>query len=439
MAFFPAAVRAQTGRAQADAWTERPLRRIEISGLRRTRPEVVLRELRCRPGERIDFAVLERDRLRLLDLGIFAEVAIAVRADSSSAGPEPAGPVAVNGTPAGPPDPAPVIAVTARERPTFLAYPMVGYDSEDGLSYGAYASSTNLRGRNERASALAYAGRSRRVSIGFFSPWIAGRRLGLGLGTSRSHGPNRTEGLIQDTDRLELSADFARGVAWGFPVRLGIEEVRTRPDTDAARPSSAPAHRDDHRYAQIGIWRDTRDSRIRPHRGGVVSCAFLPSGGPLGGDVTFERYSVAALGALSTGRSAALTAAGRFYWSRGPVPAYLRLSLGGSESLRGHAQGEYGGESRLDGWIEQSFPLLPKRTFSLRGGRVTLDLTVDGAVFLDAGSIWDGHALEQGKARGRWGGGAGLRFYAPLFDLIRVDVATDGHDLRIYTGGGVRL
>ncbi len=152
-----------------------------------------------------------------------------------------------------------------------------------------------------------------------------------------------------------------------------------------------------------------------------------------------QRYALDALLVFPTGGESAFTAGTRAAWSRGAVPRYLRMTLGGVNTLRGHAQGEYGGESRWLGWLEQRFPLLPKRTREVWKGRYTVDFTVDWAVFADAGSIWDGDALQDGQAVARFGGGAGLRIVAPLVRLIRLDVATDGRRVRVYATGGVRL
>ena len=68
-------------------WIDRPLLAVEIEGLRRTRPLVVLRELSARVGAPLDWNRLERDRMRLLDLGLFASVAFVPRRDRDRDGP----------------------------------------------------------------------------------------------------------------------------------------------------------------------------------------------------------------------------------------------------------------------------------------------------------------------------------------------------------------
>ncbi len=412
-------VQAETAGSPNPSWLDRPIARIELTGLVRTRPEVITRELSCRVGDSLDWDRLERDRLRLLDLGIFAEVLFQARPDSARQ--------------------APVLWIEVRERPTILAYPVVDYTPEDGISWGGYASTINLRGRNERAALSAVGGGRQNLSLAYDTPWLAGRRLGLGAGIYGSRSRDRTDGLIVDQRGAYLSAEPSHGAQIGFPLLAGVERASSRPDPALGPGASASARTDDHRYLQLGALRDSRDSRFRPFTGSKVAISFEPHGGVLGGTTDFQRYGLGLLRVLSTGGGTAFTAASLLEWSRGSVPNYQRVELGGIGSLRGYAQGEFGGESRWNGWVEERFPILPKRTLSLRGGRINLDLTVDGAAFVDGGSIWEGHALEDGRASARWGGGVGLRFLAPWFNLVSLDVATDGRQVRAYGGGGLRF
>ena len=107
--------------------------------------------------------------------------------------------------------------------------------------------------------------------------------------------------------------------------------------------------------------------------------------------------------------------------------------------MRGYPEGAYEGDSRWYGWCERRFPLVPERTFILWHGRYAVDLTLDGAVFVDGGAIWSGDALERGRARARWGAGTGLRLMAPFFRLLSLDVASNGRAVRFSGMGGLRL
>jgi outer membrane protein assembly factor BamA len=279
-------------------------------------------------------------------------------------------------------------------------------------------------------------GGRRYVHASVASPWILGRRLAVGAAIERSRDRNRGEAQQEDRSGLALSLAPTRGLNWRFPLDAGWEGVETRPDPP---DSLRPVRRDDHRWLGAGVRRDTRGSPARAVRGSVLGLRAVGHGGLLGGSTSLLRYECDLLRLVPTGGRSSLTLASRCAWSRGDVPSFLRLGLGGASTLRGSAPGEYRGESRWFGWVEERFPLLPAREYTVAGGRYTLDVTVDGAIFLDAGSVWSGDALQRGEARARWGGGVGLRILLPLLSLVQCDVGTDGRAVLVHTLTGLRL
>jgi outer membrane protein assembly factor BamA len=420
LAVLPLLLGSSPAAAEAGAdslhWLDRPIARVEILGLRRTRPAVVRRELSCVEGDRLDWAKLEWDRLRLLDLDLFARLEISAQRDSILE--------------------RPVLRVIAQERPTGFLLPNLEYDEEDGLTYGAFGAELNLGGRGWRAGFSGGWGGRRYVSVSAGAPWIAGRRLAATAAFTRSRERNRGE--AQREDRLGASLTLAptRGPRWSFPMSLGGEEVRAVPDPpDTARG----ARTDDHRWVGAGVRRDTRGSPARAVRGSLASLRAWGHGGILGGSTSFVRYECDLLRLFPTGERSALTLAARWTGSHGPVPPFLRLGLGGPSSLRGHEPGEHRGTSRWIAWTEERFPLLARREFALPSGRHVFDVTVDGAVFLDAGSVWERDQLRRGRARVRWGGGGGLRVLLPFVSILQCDAATDGRRVLVQVLTGLRM
>jgi outer membrane protein assembly factor BamA len=396
-------------------WIHRPLARVEVAGIRETRPFVVLRELQTRPGEPIRWDRVERDRLRLLDLALFAEVAPSVRRDPESG--------------------RPVLVFAIRERPHVLAYPILQYDPDEGWSYGAYLSHQNFRGRAERAAVLGTLGDRRSFSVGYSVPWILGRRIGVGGNAFYRDVKKPTEEIRDQRRGFGLSVAPALSYELRTSFSGGAEEVRTSP----LHPDGPARETRDHRWAGIVAQLDTRDTRFRSLEGGLWRAGVTGHGGVLGGTEDLMRVNADVLRVVPTGAGTALTAASRILWSEGPVPSYLRVNLGGIDTLRGHPQGAYGGESRWIGWIEERIPVLPTRRISLWKDRYVFDYTVDATAFVDAGSVWDGDDLIDGRARARFGCGVGLRIVLPLLQALRFDVATDGRAVRAYGAGGLRL
>lgn len=400
---------------EPDLWVDRPLLRVDMEGLRATRRHVLERELRFAPGERVDWQKVEADRVRLLDLGLFAEVTVAPRHDASSG--------------------RPVLIYHVEERPHVLALPIVEHDPEEGWSYGFTASHQNARGRAERAGVSAVLGDRRAVSIGYFVPWIFGRRLGVGGSAFYRNVDKRTERIEDRRHGFSLVVEPAANYETRSLLFGGAEEVRTEP-LDASDPLAPLPEREDHRWFGAQISLDTREYRVRARQGIVTRGGVTRHGGPLGGDTDLWRWNGDLLATVPTGGQSAFTAATRVLWTEGKVPRYLRVNLGGIDTLRGYAQGEFGGESRWIGWLEERLPVLPKRSFGFFRGR-RLDLTVDAVLFVDAGTVWEGSQLRESEAK--LGGGAGLRFLVPFVQALRVDVATDGEVVRVYAAGGARL
>lgn len=403
-------------RAVAQLWVDRPVGSIEVVGLRRTRPEVVLRELRVQVGAPLDWATARSDELRLLDTGLFADVRVEVRRDARMD--------------------RPALSIRVEERPAFALLPILEYDPEDGWSYGAYLADRNVRGRAERLSASAVWGDRRGAALGYARPWIFGRRLGLAASVFLSDQEKPTERIRERSSGVAWSVSPALDYTSRVSLFGGVEDTRTRPSAqDELHPP--PREREDHRWLGLQHSRDTRDYRVRAREGTLLRANATLHGGVLGGDADFVRYGLDALVVLPTPLRGAATLASRASFSDGPVPTYLRQTLGGVNTLRGHPQGQYGGESRWFAWVEERVPLLDRRTVHALGR--TLDYALDLAAFIDAGAIWDGDALRNGEVRALWGGGVGLRAVVPWVDLVRFDVATDGERVEVYAVGGLRL
>lgn len=407
--------------ADPDLWIDRPLAALDIRGLRRTRSTVVLREISARPGQPLDWNSLERDRLRLLDLGLFAGVVLVPRRDRDLD--------------------RPVLEVRLRERPDFLAAPTLSWEQGQGFTYGASATTLNLGGMARQAWAGAGAGARIFGQAGFASRWAFGHRLGLSIAASLLRQRSLSQGTIENHAGGNAWLSPARGLHVSFPVGIGWEEVRAKPDPDAApgSPDTAVARRDDHRWAEIGGRIDTREYRARPRRGEVLVVRAAAHGGLLGGTSAMERYALDAMLVRPTGR-AVLTLASRTILSRGSVPSFLRLDLGGAADLRGHSPDVYVGDNRWSGWVEERVPLFPRVEFALPPPfSTTVDVTIDGAVFMDAGATWDRGDWSHGRVRGHWGAGVGLRLAVPFAGLVSLDLATDGSGVQVHALTGPRF
>jgi outer membrane protein assembly factor BamA len=394
---------------------------VEIRGLRRTQSVVVFRELSARSGQPLDWNSLERDRLRLLDLGLFAAVDFVPRRDRGLD--------------------RPVLEVRVLERPVFLAAPTLSWDQGHGFTYGASATTLNLGGMARQVWVSGGAGARPFGEAGYASRWAFGHRLGLSMTGSLLRERNLPQRTIESHAGGNLWLSPARGPHISFPVGTGWEEVRTKPDPHPAAgpPDSVVRRRYDHRWVEVGARIDTRDYRARPRRGEVLAVRAAAHGGLLGGTSALERYALDAMLVRPTG-GAILTIASRTILSRGGVPPFLRLDLGGATDLRGHPPDVYVGDNRWSGWVEERVPLFPRMEFPLPPPvSATADVTIDGAVFIDAGAAWNRGDWSDGRVHGHWGAGAGLRLTLPFVSLLSLDLATDGNRVRADALAGLRF
>jgi outer membrane protein assembly factor BamA len=402
-------------------WIGRPLLDVAIQGLHRTRPQVVLRELSARPGAPLDWDRLERDRLRLLDLDLFASVAFVPRRDRD-----------LN---------RPILDVRVRERPDFLALPTLSWEQGFGFTYGASATTLNLGGMARRAWVATGTGAQRYVQAGYATRWALGRRLGFRAEGSLRRTRNLSQGSIERHSGISAGLAPACGLHLSFPFGGGWDQVQAQPDPNPATgfAGTATPRRDDHRWVVAGAQIDTRDYRARPRRGEVLAARAAAHGGLLGGSTAMERYALDAMIVRPTG-TAVLSVASRTVLSRGGVPPFLRLDLGGASDLRGHPPDLYEGNNRWSGWVEERFPLLPRREFTVPPPfATTFDFVVDGAVFVDAGATWNRGDWAGDRVRGHWGAGAGLRLVIPFAGLLALDLATDGSGVEVHALAGPRF
>lgn len=402
-------------------WIDRPLLAVEIQGLDRTRSLIVRRELSARAGAHLDWDHLERDRLRLLDLGLFASVSLVPRRDRGLD--------------------RPILVVRVRERPDFLALPTLSWEQGQGFTYGASASTLNLGGMARSAWIAAGMGARRYLQAGYATRWVLGRRLGFSAQGSLRRTRSLSQGSIERHSGINAGLAPMRGLHLSFPFGAGWERVRAHPDATPPPDftGAATSRRDDHRWFEAGARIDTRDYRARPRHGEVLAVRAAAHGGLLGGSLAMERYALDAMLVRAAG-VAVLTLASRTVVSRGGVPAFLRLDLGGPTDLRGHRPDVYEGDNRWSGWVEERLPLLPRWEITLPPPfSNTFDLTVDGAVFVDAGAIWNRGDWSRGSVRGRWGVGAGLRLVVPFAGLLSLDLATDGNGFEAQALAGPRL
>ncbi len=378
-----------------------------VFGNNRTQDVVLRREMRTMRGRPFHAKDLWHDWERLVDLGLFAHVEVEAVAKESGGGV--------------------LVVVSVIERPSWFAAPIVDYDFDDEkLSFGYRVRVRNVDGMNRQLRSKGRIGGGRsQFTLSWYTPWIGQRPLPLSLELRVE--PPRRGGDEFRTNMIAAATTKYLGdykmIRQGFTVRTRLEELRrdeTSPEGGVDQISPA---------AGLFFFRDTRNVRIDPDRGSLLSTGAEYVRGLTSGDLDYVRGLVDARLFLGLSPRAVLATRLETALTTGEVPSYRQLQLGGSGSLRGQPDGVLEGSNIARASLELRFPLLPQRRFRIPVPFVpediaNFDLRFDGEVFVDAGLAWNNGA-DLPERPVKIGTGVGLRVFLPILELLRLEVAFD--------------
>lgn len=392
-----------------------------ITGNRRTRDEVIERELTCRPGDPAD--CLDRSEIedRLRNTHLFSEVSI--RTDS------PVDPCLVD------------LQIEVRERPSILPIPIVTNSGKSGLSGGFGLAYRNFRGLNERLDLAGQVGGVQGLLFRYSNPWITGNRVSVSVSTSFRRIRNRFDDFDEDriAAGIRVGSYLSANEHWRGAVGADFQLLESNePDK-----TISPDNRDRIHSLNMSLSYETRDLYRNPSRGHSHTAGIAWHGGALGGTVSYAQYGIALrrYQPVPWGRTLALAAS----WVRrdGRVPTYDRLRLGGSSTIRGYEDGALEGDHAIMGGVEWRFDILPARSKDLWFVR-NIDIGLSAAVFADAGATW-GNGYEGIDDPLTWSDvatsfGGGFRLLIPWIEVARIDYAvTESGRGSVVFGQGMRF
>lgn len=381
-----------------------PVRQVLILGNNDTREIVFRREMTLTEGVPFTSAALWKDWENLVDLGIFANLEV----DAVPSG---------DGV---------LVVVSVYERPGWIVAPVLDYDfGREEAIVGYRLRIRNIQGLDQSFLSNAKVGARDEIDFRWESPWLGSHRRSLSVGLSLQL-PQTGEDELR-TNRLSVATTkylgdyrrLRRGITY-----FGRLDVLKRDGTSPAGPVSQllPA-------LGAGYFRDSRNVRIDPLRGSLVSFAAEYSTGWLTDEIRFLRGVSDIRKFLTLGDRFVLAGRAVSILTTGDVPEYRKVGVGGSGSIRGQPGGVLTGNDSARASVELRFGILPKRRFNLPlplvPGRIkNFDLRVDGVLFADAGSAWDDtNAISDATIKK--GLGVGLRIFLPVLEVARLELAFD--------------
>lgn len=369
---------------------------IVVSGNARTQTKVVRRELTFRSGELWDPPQVLRSRQRLYRLGFFQRVRI-----------EP--------LTRDPGDEVRDVWVEVEEQDAGSVTLGLGYGTEEGVKGSASLSHANLLGSG-RSLGFRYERDQldRSWAINFREPWLLGRRLELGLTLVKSYQNRDAYNLSSVGFQASLEREFGENVRGSLFYTLEDNELTDVVDETVVGEDQINAYL----LSALGpvlVW-DSRDDPFNPRRGFHHTFQLEWASSALGSDVDYERYLGSVSGYFTAGNvTLALLARGGIavrLGSAADLPVNKRFFLGGRSTLRGFQKDEAGPKT------SDGTPVGGDVMGNLKAElRFPLWKQLGGAVFWDAGNVWNRTPGFPGSSGIRHGVGGGVRYLTPVGPL----------------------
>jgi outer membrane protein insertion porin family len=358
--------------------------RINIYGNSVTRDKVIRRELDVVEGEYFTGLGLRRSTERLHRLGYFEDIEF---------------------------------QTNVKERPTGSFSLGAGYSGYEGATGIFNISQSNLFGRGQKLSAsVRISSVASQYNIRFQEPWLLDKRLSAGIDLYR-----------WDYEYVDYTrASTGGALTFRFPIgyddyTLGLVKYIYDDSTikdispGAAFPVQEMVGDNVTSSVTLGVERDSKDRPWNATRGSENKLTFEYAGGPLGGDVYFNRYELTSAWYFSFFWDTSFMVQGRWGWveqrTGGKLPDFQKYRIGGINTVRGYewyditvtdpATGRpAGGEKMMIYNLEYRFPLIKEQG-------------VVGVLFFDAGNVFakdDTYSFSDIPRSV----GAGVRWYSPL-------------------------
>lgn len=417
----------------------------------RTRDFIVTREIQLKSGDIFNSKIARKDVQRVFGLGIFEDAKL-----SFSPGKDPS---------------KVVVNVDVVESSTGSIGAGAGFSSSSGLFGQVSYQQKNLGGNNQTLATEVQIGTEQKellFDVSFTDPWIAGdpyrtsytingfRRRSISLVFDGNDDDIQTEDG-SDSPRIVRTGggvNFTRPLAknpftkgdWKLTGGFQYERVQVENDDgeiaqiseQGTRLSFSDSGEDDLFTFKFGATRDRRNDPLQPTKGSLFRLG-LDQTVPIGsGAILLTRlrssysYYVPVKFINFTEGPQALAFNFQGGTILGDLPPYEAFIVGGSNSVRGYAEGEVGsGRSYVQATAEYRFPI-----FSVVGGALFLDY---GTTLGSDGAVPGSPSRIRNLPGNGFSYGVGVRVQSPL-GPIRIDYGiNDEGGNRIQFGIGERF
>lgn len=384
------------------------VRRINITGNRVTRDEVIRREMRQLEGGWYSTEKVQRSKTRLDRTGFFNQVSIETP-------PVPGSPDQVD------------VNVNVEERSTGSLLLGVGFSDADGILLQGQVTQSNLFGTGREVSFIAdNSVVTERVQLRYLNPYytINGISRGFTLFQRKIDAEEAdTAAYVTDTVGGGMDFGFPLSEFTNFNIGAQVERVdlkATLDTPDEFREIIEDSPQNDILKLTGNFTHDTRDSRLFPSRGSIQRLSWEVSSPPS----DLEYYKLTArndtyigLSELLIVKASAEVGYGDGYGSDDELPFFENFFAGGANTVRGYdarslgprdagpTPEALGGDRRVLGNLELQVPLPGDAGQDKRVG-----------LFVDAGQVYGaGDDIDFGEVR--YSAGVSFSWFSPLGPL----------------------
>lgn len=389
---------------------------IVVKGNTKTKPHVIVREMRTKKGQPFNTKEARRSMQKLYNLGFFEDVNLKI-----VPGRQPGGSV---------------LEITVVEQKTGTFSIGGGYSASDGLVGIITVGDKNFRGTGDNAQIHwefgGKASSSGNYSVSYKRPWIDSKETSLGFTVY-----NMVNQYVEYTADGNDTATYNRryrgfDITMGRPVNDNLSHfitLKNRWDeyvdwvsginyqTDPNYPNYIKENFGLTRSIILSRVFDSRDSNTNPSEGTRYSLAVELAG--LGGDFNFNKYTLEGRHYWKVGKTQVVAARGMMGYGTGTIPYMQKFTAGGIDTLRGYRDEQFKGNRLFAATVEYRFPLAKR---------------VQAALFADIGNAWQSDTFEVIKDL-KTGIGMGIRLVTP-FGPIRIDYATGSQGGRTHFSFG---
>ncbi len=391
----------------------------QVKGNDKTKPKVILREMRQEPGTPFNVNSMRRSIERLYNLGFFEDVNV-----------RPLPGVEPN---------AIVLEIEVKERRTGTFAVGAGYSTKEGLLGMISLSDSNFLGTGDAVGLSFETSADEDDAHGFRfyykKPWLDKKETG---GIFQVY--NRTYQYYDYDTHGDLKERYMRKYSGGeFTFSRPFSEYSTNYLTIRQRKDAYVRHVVDGNAGNrstdtewlsdnfgttrsIGFQHvtDTRDNIYNPTSGNRIALGAEFSG-MLGGDFSYQKYTIDHQHFLRAGHAQVWALKAEYGFGEGDMTEFNQFRVGGQNSLRGYRDDQFRGSRMALMTLEYRFPLAK---------------VVQGIVFTDWGSAWNSGFFPKG-AEIYGSVGVGFALNSPI-GPVRLDYGRgkQGGRLHFSVGGG---